>query len=45
MYISTGYFEIGGLLALGEDWQKLDADLYAEYKISKEEVDFINLIL
>uniref|UniRef100_UPI0025FF872F phospholipase D-like domain-containing protein n=1 Tax=uncultured Ruminococcus sp. TaxID=165186 RepID=UPI0025FF872F len=24
MDIATGYFEIGGLLTLGEDWQKLD---------------------
>lgn len=24
MDIATGYFEIGGLLSLGEDWQKLD---------------------
>ena len=24
MDIATGYFEIGGLLALGEEWQKLD---------------------
>lgn len=24
MDIATGYFEIGGLLTLGENWQKLD---------------------
>ena len=24
MDIATGYFEIGGLLTLGEEWQKLD---------------------